>query len=448
MPSSAKQLFDASVDQVRRGQLRPALTTLLDTLAVEPTHAEALEAAGQICRLLGSSEDADLFDSLRARPADGKALFALAYRMVDESRYDVGAALLERALEADPESVRARRELAFARLQFRDFTGCLTALAPLQENPELSETERLEVLLLGTEAAFYARRLDLCRQFLSEADQLLPEDDQRDRIDALHGQLGRSTRWPALETLGLREWHFIQHAGVILKTAGGYFEDGSRNGRYDILELRMDMVAFLLQRLVQLIERLGLDHEIIVPVSEVAAPLAHVLALRIGVPCVEDLSQRAGRSTLLVAANAAELGPTASGLGRHRSELRVFSLNLDWDRDAPVCPEVVGVLARRVLLPWEEKYAIDEESKDMRNIPADDRPAEEIAADLITAMDALPDDGGDAREDFEGFYMPLASTLMLGNEDTYPHRRRFTALSPCWAADDDSDGNDDGGDTE
>ena len=31
-------------------------------------------------------------------------------------------------------------------------------------------------------------------------------------------------RWPSLETLGLREWHFIQHGGVILKTAGGWFE--------------------------------------------------------------------------------------------------------------------------------------------------------------------------------------------------------------------------------
>jgi hypothetical protein len=445
MPTSAKQLFDTSVDQVRRGQLRPALTTLLDTLVIEPTHAGALEAASRICRLLGASEDADLFDALRERPQDANALFALAYRMVDEGRSDVAVTMLERSLAAEPDSAPMRRELAFARMQTHDFTGALTTLAPLQESLELSETERLEVLLLAAEAAFYARRVSVCRQILATAEELVPEDDQRDRIDALHGQLGRSTRWPSLENLGLREWHFIQHAGVVLKTAGGYFEDGSRQGRYDLLDLRLDMVAFLLQRLVHLFERLGLGQEIVVPVSELAAPLAHALATRLGLPCVTDLAERGGRPALLVAASAGELTPIAPSLARHRAELRVVSLNLDWERDADVCPEVAGVLARRVLLPWEERYAIDEATKEMREVPADVRPATEIAAELVAAMDALPDDGGDAREEFESFYMPLASMLVLGNEDVYPHRRRFTALSPCWAPPDASDEADDDG---
>ncbi|MHC4845309.1 MAG: tetratricopeptide repeat protein [Planctomycetota bacterium] len=448
MPTSAKQLFDSSVDQVRRGQLRPALTTLLDTLAIDPAHVGALEAAGRICRLLGSSDDADLFDALRARPQEANALFALAYRMVDEGRSDVAVTMLDRALAADPESAPIRRELAFARLQTHDFAGCLKTLAPLQESLELSETERLEVLLLAAEAAFYARKITVCRQILAAAEELLPDDDQRDRIDALHGQLGRSTRWPSLEDLGLREWHFIQHAGVILKTAGGYFEDGSRQGRYDVLDLRLDMVAFLLQRLVHLFERLGLEQEIIVPVSDVAAPLAHALADRLGLPCVPDLEERGARPALLVAASAGEFAPIAPSLARNRPELRVFSLNLDWERDAPVCPEVAGVLARRVLLPWEERYAIDEATKEMRSIPADGRPAEELGAELIAAMDALPDDGGEAREEFESFYMPLVSMLVLDNEERYPHRRRFTALSPCWkppVAEGEDEGDDDGG---
>lgn len=446
MPASANQLFDSSVDQVRRGQIRPALTTLLDTLTLEPVHAGALEAAARICRLLGSFDDADLFDALRASPENADALFALAYRMLDEDRPDVAAALLERALDTEPESASIRRELAMARLQSRDFSGCLTALAPLQDSPELSETERLEVLLLAAEAAFYARRPPLCRQFLEAADELVPEDDQRDRLDALHAQLGRSARWPSLEDLGLREWHFIQHAGVLLKTAGGYFEDASRQGRYDVLELRPDMVAFLLQRLVDLFERLGLEQEIVVPVSGVAAPLAHALAARLGIPCVEELSARAGRPALLVAANASELEPVASSLARHRSELRVFSLNLDWERDAPVCPDVAGVLARRVLLPWEERYAIKEDSKTMRVIPGTERPPAEIGAELLAAMDALPDDSGHAREDFESFYMPLASMLVLGNEDAHPHRRRFVSLSPCWTSDEEAEASaDDGG---
>jgi hypothetical protein len=362
--------------------------------------------------------------------------------MVDEGRPEVAVSLLEKSLAARPDEPSVRRELAFARLQARDFAGCLRTLGPLEDDPALSETESLDVLLVMAEAAFYARKRELAQRFLDRAEEGVPEDDQRERIDALHGLLGRGARWPSLESLGLREWHFIQHAGVILKVAGGYFEDSSRLGRYDVLDLRLDMVAFLLQRLLHLFDRLGLSHEIVMPVSPVAAPLAHALALAQGLPCVEELTERRGRSALLVAANALEFTPLLGSLGRHRAELRLFSVNLDWEHEAPVCPEVAGVLARRVFLPWEERYALDPRTRQMRPVPADERPAEEIGAELHAAMLALPEDGGAAREEFESIYMPLASQLVLGNEEAVPHRRRFTTLSPCWPEGDAKSGQD------
>jgi len=433
MPATAKQLFEASVDQVRRGQIRTALSTLLATLEQDPGHVGALEAAGRICRLLGSAEDAELFEELAARPDDGDAQYALGFRLVDEGRPEVAAALLARSLASQPGSPEIRRELAYARLQAGDFAGCLRALAPLQDDPALAEREQLDVLLLSAEAALCSGRRDVAQDFLRTAEDLLPDDDQRERLDALHAMIGRSLRWPSLTGLGLREWHFIQHAGVILKTAGGFFEDGSRQGRYDVLDLRLDMVAFLLQRLADLLARLGLEHEVVIPTSPVAAPLAHALALRLGVGVAEDVSQRNGRPALLVAANALEFGPLTAGLATHRAELRLFALNLDWERDAPVFPEVAGVLARRVLLPWETRYSLDPKTGQMRELPGDERPAAEIGAELFAAMEALPQDGGTAREEFESFYMPLASQLVLGNEELHPNRRRFTRLSPCGA---------------
>ncbi len=430
MPASAKQLFETSVDQLRRGQIRTALSTLLATLEKDPGHVGALEAAGRICRLLGSAEYAQLFEELAARPDDGEALFALGYRLVEEGRPEVAVALLQRGLAGRPDDPQVRQELAYARLQAADFTGCLATLAPLQESPDLAETERLDVLLLAAEAAFCATRRDLAQSLLGEADELPPDDGQRERLDALHAMVGRSLRWPSLAGLGLREWHFVQHAGVILKTAGGFFEDGSRKGRYDVLDLRPDMVAFLLQRLADLLSRLGLEARLVAATSPTAAPLAHALAGRLGADVAEDPTERGGRTTLLVAANALEFGPLSAGLATHRPELRLFAVNLDWEHEAPVCPEIAGVLARRVLLPWETRYSLDPATGRMRPLPADERPAAAIGAELLAAMDALPDDGG-AREDFERIYMPLASALVLGHDDLHPARRRFTPLSPC-----------------
>jgi len=262
----------------------------------------------------------------------------------------------------------------------------------------------------------------------------VPEDDQRERLDALNGQLGRSARWTELAGLGLREWHHIQHAGVILKVAGGYFEDGSWQGRYDVLDLRLDMLAFLAQRLIGLLETLELETRAVVPASPLAAPLAWAIAERMGADFVEELSDVGDRPTLLVAASAAELAPLAQRLAIHSADLRVFAVSLDWERDAPVCPEVVGVMARRALLPWEARFAIDAGSSRTREIAADERPVPVLGAELLAAIEALPDDGGAARAEFEDLYRPLAAQLVLGNERVHPARRRFTALSPCGPA--------------
>jgi|GEM_PF-2079199 len=437
MSAQAQELYDRSVDEVRRGQVRQALGTLLDTLAADPGHRPAYEAAGRICRILGAHEDARLFEDLAARPDDTEALFRLGYRLADQGRPEVAAKLLERSLLGLPADVGVRRELAFARLQSRDFEGCLRALVPLEDSPDLSETERLDVLLTMAEAALLAGRREPCRSFLERAEDCVPDDDQRTRLDALHAQLARSTRWESLARLGLREWHVIQHAGVILKTAGGWFEDGSRAGRFDLLQLRPDMIAFLLQRLACLLERLELVPEAVSPASEAAAPLAHALALRLGVPVLADPAQRGGRSVLLVALNAAEFASHLPLVVEHSPDLSLFALNLDWERDAPVCPEVVGVLARRVFVPWEKRYELGADRKGMRELPGDEREPEVIGAELRQLMDALPDDGGEARAAFEGFHLPLRDQLVLGNDERFPARRSFTSLSPCWSCDED-----------
>jgi tetratricopeptide (TPR) repeat protein len=435
MASRAQQLYDRSVDEVRRGQVRQALGTLLDTLAADPGHRPACEAAGRICRLLGAAPDADLFERLGARPGDPEALYRLGYRLADQGRPDVACRLLERSLAGLPADTGVRRELAYARLQSRDFSGCLRALLPLEDNPDLSETERLDVLLVQAEAALLAGRAQASAEFLGRAEECLPDDAQRERLDALNAQLGRAARWPDLRAAQLREWHFIQHAGVLLKTAGGWFEDASRGGRFGVLQLRGDMLAFLLQRLAHLLERLELRCAAVVPASPLAAPLAHALALRLGARDEPDLQASAGAETLLVAASAGELLPHAARLAAHSADLRVFAVGLDWEHDAPVCPDVAGVLAQRVFLPWEPRFATSGDGQALREVAPDAREPQAIGRELRELMERLPwDDGGRARTEFEGFYLPLRRELVLGNEDVHPARRRFTALSPWWPA--------------
>ena len=437
MTTDAKQLFETSVEQVAAGQVRKALATLLDALVRDPRHQESIEAAGRICRMLGAAEDADLFEQLGEAPDDPETLFCLGHRLVAQDRPDAGAGLLLRSLKALPpdgvEAATVRRELAFARFLERRFGDCLTALAPLANSPDLSETETLDVLLLQAEAALYAGRRELAAQLIEPADDMGSDDRQRQHLDALHALMGRASHWPgSLTDLGLREWHYIQHGGVLLKTAGGYFEDGTLAGRFEVLDLAPDMVAFLLQRLAHLLNSRALLPEVIIPTGPLAAPLAMALGQYWQLPVLDELTDRQGRDALLVAANAAEFTPIAAGLAHHRAELRLFALNLDWSQDAVTCPEVVGVLSRRVFLPWETRYSVEAGKSEMEEVAADPRSAPEIAVDLVAAMGALPDDGGVARNEFESFYAPLTAGLVLGNEHSHPLRRQFTHVSPAW----------------
>lgn len=430
-PPDAQELFEKSIDDVRRGQVRPALIKLLDALAVDATHGPSLESAGRICRLLGAEEDARLFEAALDRPDDPEALFALGYRMVDQDRPDVAGSLLERCLGLE-DTPSVRRELAFARLLGRDFAGCLTALAPLDDlADELADPERLEVILLQAEAAFYARKRGLCRTLLERAEELVPNDEQRARLDGLYELVGRSLRFDDLDDLDLRAWHFVQHAGVILKTAGGHFEDGSRGGRFDMLDLRADMIAFLIQRLLHLFERFDVTVECIVSASETADPIAAAFAHLLGVPMIEELSERQGRETLFVAAGAGEFAPWSADVAR-TDDLHLFALHLDWDRDTVVCPDVVGVLARRVFVPWETRFSVDPVTGESRQSEGDRRPPGEIGAELMALVGALPDDGGVARAEFEDRYAPWREDLLLDNPERHPFRRQFTRLSPFW----------------
>ncbi len=447
MTTPADELFDRSFDQVRRGDVRGALGSLLDTLAVDPAHQGALDSAARICRMLGAPEDAQLFEDLATRPEDAETWFGLGWRLVDQDRPDVGSTLLEQALRRDPSNHDFRRELAFARFLKHDYAGCRTALAPLDDEPDLSETERLDVIMLDAEAALYVGDPSSAARALHTADEMVPDDVQQQRLDALAQMLGRARHVAQLSSCGLREWHFIQHAGVILKTAGGHFETGEFAGRFGLLSLRLDMVAFLLQRLLHLLERLDHPVDMVISASDMAAPLAHGLAQRAGLALSDEPTDEHVGSALLVAANGAEYAPWVARLSQHASDLSLFALNLDWERGTPVCPEIVGVLARRVVLPWETTFALGEGGGEARQVPGDDRPPEEIGAALVEAMEALPDDGGQARNEFEQIYAPLAEELVLGNDQRYPHRRQFTHHSPCRPphTSDDGPGRDAGG---
>ena len=92
------------------------------------------------------------------------------------------------------------------------------------------------------------------------------------------------------------------------------------------------------------------------------------------------------------------------------------------------------MLAQRAFLPWETRYSVDPSTGQTKEAPGDARDPFELGEALVAAMDALPADGGEAREEFLGHYAALRGEIVLGNDEDFPHRRRFTHVSPAWTA--------------
>ncbi|WP_254897645.1 hypothetical protein [Kitasatospora sp. NA04385] len=91
-----------------------------------------------------------------------------------------------------------------------------------------------------------------------------------------------------------------------------------------------------------------------------------------------------------------------------------------WTDTPGVSADVCGLLVQRIVAPWEPRMAVDEDGE-VTHAPADGRPAEELAREILAAS-AEPDDGDgatppDSEEELARFAARAAATWATGTRD-------------------------------
>jgi tetratricopeptide (TPR) repeat protein len=345
---------------------------------------------GELARLTGRAAELMGFDDLTAASS---ALAATPE--APQAQYDFGFACVDRGAAA-----LAIPALAAALRQVPDAVGVLTELAVAYERVErhaeaVALLERNAALLspwphgyLLTLNAVLAGDLATARR---HADRLpVGGDAQQEAASArVHRMLARADAVPGpLDERDLRGWQFVLTGGV-LGTLSPYGHDQGMTGRFAYTQDDYGRCRYGLERLRLVLaaaDRRPATVSLLPDRSSRALGLAAAEVL--GLPAVPFAPSR---PDTVVVAYALEEVEAAAGL-RDRAPGQVLFEHATCWTDPPAVPaDVSTYLHQTSVPPWGETLRAGPD-RTVERTPADDRPEEELAAEIVRA-DPSPDPG-------------------------------------------------------
>lgn len=306
--------------------------------------ADGLGVLARAMVALGHTALAEQAAQASLSPSDVDAYYQLGYELIEVGLTGLAATVLTRGLVLAPgepamvtELVSAlERELAYA-----------DARAVLEAHPELIERDCLcgyltawNAIMSGDVAAAEVR-----------VPRLVPtEPEHHVMIARLRGMLARAAVVRAGGGLGprdLRGWHYVTTGGLLIERSP-YGIDQPMHGRYAYLNDDPALVARGLDGLVAVLAAWGLA-----PPCVFAAPgLGHAVvaaaaAARLGVALAPWPMVGTPAPGLVVAGDLAAVAPEAwSALAPRRAGQCFYAHRGPWTQDAPVAPDVVGLLCQ------------------------------------------------------------------------------------------------------
>lgn len=215
------------------------------------------------------------------------------------------------------------------------------------------------------------------------------------RFDALVGA-------SPLDDRDLRGWEMVLHGSLVLHSSAVAPE--SMRGRYAAAWDSADKIAVVVSLLEMAL--LALRRSIS---RVVAAPdrnsqiIARTIASRLGLPEPEHMSDRppADATTLLVMFDWS-VDALAVERWAHDADVVLFAYCLDWTREHLLAPDIVGLHVQAMTPAWGAQLRIEGDPANLHHpdpeqrarvvdVPADDRPVDHVAAQLVEAAFSIED---------------------------------------------------------
>jgi hypothetical protein len=351
----------------------------------------------EIARLMEGAAELSGFDDMR------DAAKAMAREQGPQQLYDFGYACIERGIPflAIPALRRAVELMPDEPVLVMEFVSALE-----RENRHAEAVAVLEPragaldpwparYLLAYNALFSG---DAERAEREAAALPAPEDERwlpaRDRLARMIARAGAVRAVSPLDARDLRGWHFALTGGFLATISPYGFEDGM-TGRFAYMSDDFGMCRRSLDRLRLVLDAAGLRPASVGLLPDRSSTILGLAAARLfGLPA-EPFAP--GRPDVLVVAydlNETELDEArARGLWE-RAEGQVLFEHASCWTDPPVASaDVTGFLHQVVKSPWGERLRMAPEGG-TETVPPDDRPVEELAAEIVRAAPEAAEDEG------------------------------------------------------
>nr|WP_202523536.1 hypothetical protein [Kitasatospora sp. SID7827] len=437
-PQGAVRELRAVADDLTAAELAPLVARLAELVGIDDLAraAAALAAAAAptptAAAPTGSAPTA-------AAPAGGPvapgALYAYGYACIEHGLSELAVPALRQALsgalrgEGAPEARRrlfGRSRRAAAEVNPRQV---LLELAVALEDGE-RHAEAAELLdghreltgdwpdrYLLAHNALMAGQLDRAREAFDGLSA--PDETWRPAADRIRRTLARAAAVPPAGPADLRGWHHVLTGGL-LATRSPFGYDAGMAGRWAYLQGGWDDCRLGLERLGAILAATGRRPAAVALLPDRGSrALGLAAAELLGLPAAP---YRPGTpDALVVAYDLNEVDPELLEQLHERAPGELLYEHATCWTDTPaVSADVCGLLVQRIVAPWEPRMTVDEDGE-VSEAPADGRPAEELAREILAAS-AEPDPGDgsappDPLEELERFAARAAATWATGTRD-------------------------------
>ena len=353
-----------------------------------------------------------------ADPGNAQALYNTGYECIERGVPGIAVPFLTAALTRAPGNRAVITELVAA---YEDGYRYGDAVAVLEANQEhLSDWPDRYLLAFN---CLMSGDVDKARRYTGTLST--PDDGWAHGKRRLDGMLARIDRIPGpLDRQALRGWHFALNA-AILTAVSPYGHDEGMNGRYAFVQDSPAECRHTLHRLGALLA--ALDRR---PASVSLLPDRSSRILGLAAATMLHLPaqpwQPGGGDTVVVAYDLSALGGDVLAPLRERAggELLVEHASC-WTSPPRVAADVTGLLHQSIVEPWGERLMATPDGQPHRT-PADDRPEEAIAADIVAAAPTDEVPPGDTEADLLSFAAAVAGAW----PSSEPHRDRMWSPGP------------------
>ena len=378
-----------------------------------------------VAALLNRAATAAGFDGLVAAtgavladPGNPQALYDTGYECIERGVPGIAVPFLTAALAQAPGQRAVITELVAA---YEDGYRYGDAVAVLEAN-QAHLVDWPDRYLLAFNCLM-SGDVDKARRYAGALST--PDDDWAHGRRRLDGMLARVDLVPGpLDRQALRGWHFVLNAAILTALSPYGFEDGM-NGRYAFIQDSPAECHHTLHRLGTLLTALDRRSS---SVSLLPDRSSRILGLAAATMLhLPAQPWQPGRGdTVIVAYDLSALDGDVLAPLRERAggELLVEHASC-WTGPPPVAADVTGLMHQSIVEPWGERLLATRDGEPER-APADDRPEQDIAADIVAAAPTDEAAHGDTEADLLSFAAAVAGAW----PSSEPHRDRMWSPGP------------------